>query len=74
METSIVLAIILLGICVYYSKTDQPVRYMTVLIFAPYIIWKGYATSDILLLAFGIGLLVWDLYCILRKSPVRLQC
>jgi tryptophan-rich sensory protein len=74
MEISIVLVVVLLCIVVYYSKTDQPVRYMAVIVFAPYIIWKGYTTSDVLLLSFGVGLLVWDLYCILKKSPIKLQC
>lgn len=74
MEAYLVLMIVLFCAFLYYSKTDQPVRYMAVFIFAPYIIWKGYQGSDMLLVLFGFGLLLWDLYCILKKPHVKLQC
>ena len=74
MQTSIVILLfMLLGALIYYCPDDQPVRYAAVLLFAPYILWKGVQYKDPPLIAFAIGLFVWDLYCIVFRAPVALS-
>jgi len=66
----VLLILLLLAIPAIYFPNDQPMRYAAVLLFAPYIFWKGMHYDDIYLMAFGVGLFAWDLYCILFRKTV----
>ena len=65
----IVLMLVFLSVLIHVCPNDQPVRIVAVLVFAPYIFWKGLTYDDPYLMAFGAGLFGWDLYCILFKKP-----
>ena len=70
----VILATLLtLYVVINYCSLDQPVRYAAVLIFAPFIFWKGWQYDDIYLMSFAVGLFVWDLYCILFKNLLKMK-
>ena len=53
--------------------TDQPGRVLAVFVFAPLLVYKGFAgckRGDAFLVAFGLLLLAWDAYWLLCKAPV----
>lgn len=49
--------------------TDQPGRFLAVCVFGPMLIFKGLDYKDIFILAFGLLLILWDLYWLLCKPP-----
>jgi hypothetical protein len=52
-----------------FPITDQPGRVLAVFVFGPILIYKGWTYNDIFLVAFGLLLIVWDLYWLVYKSP-----
>lgn len=51
--------------------TDQPGRVFAVVIFGPLLIYKGYKYKDIILIALGLVLILWDLYWLVFKDPCK---
>ena len=49
--------------------TDQPGRVFAILIFSPFLIYKGYVYNDQYLLFLGLLLFFWDLYWIINYPP-----
>lgn len=53
--------------------TDQPIRVLAVFVLAPILVYKGIGYGDWFIIAYGIALFAWDLFCILYKAPVQLE-
>ena len=49
--------------------TDQPGRLFAILIFAPYVIYRGLSYRDNLLLILGVGLFLYELFWLLARPP-----
>ena len=48
---------------------EQPVRFLAIFIFAPYIIYCGYKYNNLLLLLFGIIFFFYELFWICFYKP-----
>lgn len=53
------------------AMTDQPGRVLAVLVFGPVLVLKGRKYNDWMLVAFGIMLVLWDLYWLLFADPKK---
>lgn len=51
--------------------TDQPLRWVAVLLFAPLLVWRGVVHGDPFVILFGVGLGVVDAFCIAFLSSDR---
>ena len=49
--------------------TDQPIRYIAVFVFAPFLIYSGMKYKDKPLLLCGIIFLIFEIFCILCVAP-----
>lgn len=52
-----------------YTGTDQPGRWLAVLVFAPLIFYKGLRYKDKFLIAFALILFLWDAYWLMTQPP-----
>ena len=49
--------------------TDQPGRIFAVLVFAPYLVYRGLVHCDRLLAALGVVLFLYEMFWLLSKPP-----
>ena len=51
--------------------TDQPGRWLAVLVFAPLLLQRGILHDDVFIIAFACMLFVWDLTWLIVAKPKR---
>lgn len=51
------------------ALTDQPLRWLAVLVLAPLLVWRGVVHEDIFVIIFGCGLFIVDSFCIAFVTP-----
>ena len=49
--------------------TDQPGRVFAVVIFAPYLAYRGFIHRDTLLAVLGVALFLYEMFWLLSKPP-----
>lgn len=49
--------------------TDQPGRVFAVIVFAPYLVYRGLAHRDTLIIVFGVVLFLYEMFWLLSRPP-----
>ena len=49
--------------------TDQPGRVFAVIVFAPYLVYRGLVNRDMLLTVLGVTLFLYEMFWLLSKPP-----
>ena len=51
--------------------TDQPGRMLAVFFFGPILVFKGVRYNDYFIVTFGLLLIVWDLFWLMFREPLK---